>query len=251
MLVLQGAQGLGKTMWFKKLVPEHFGLIKDGFTLRTDDKDSLYQCLSHWLVELGELDATFRKSDIAQLKAFITADRDIMRLAYAAKQSTFVRRTVFFASVNQKEFLHDETGNRRFWVIPCVEINCTHSLDMQQVWAQFYDMWQNGEPHIINSAELELVNFENRAFESIDSVQERIASHFNWDNFNPHDVFYQEQNWMTATQIAKVIGIINPTNSDSQKCSNAIKKLNGNNAKRQSGTGARLLLVPNQKVENV
>ncbi|TXH55984.1 MAG: hypothetical protein E6Q97_07585, partial [Desulfurellales bacterium] len=133
-LVLQGAQYLGKTEWFKNLVPPALGVVKDGVTLRLDDKDSIAACISNWLVELGELDATFRKSDIAQLKSFITADRDIIRMPYARRESVFPRQTIFFASVNQREFLHDET-NRRFWVIPCASIKARHNLDMQQVWA--------------------------------------------------------------------------------------------------------------------
>ena len=45
--------------------------IKDGITLNPSDKDSVMQCVRNWIVELGELDATFRKSDIASLKSFI------------------------------------------------------------------------------------------------------------------------------------------------------------------------------------
>ena len=37
------------------------------------EKDSVMQCVRNWIVELGELDATFRKSDIASLKSFITS----------------------------------------------------------------------------------------------------------------------------------------------------------------------------------
>lgn len=244
MLVLQGRQYLGKTQWFKSLVPRDLDLTKDGFILRTDDKDSLHQCLSHWLVELGELDATFKKSDIAQLKAFLTADRDIMRLAYAAKKSTFARRTVFFASVNQKEFLHDETGNRRFWVIPCEEINALHGLDMQQVWAQFYQMWLDGENHYMTQDEITLINADNTQFEGHDSVQERVMRHFNWHDYNEQELHGNRENWLTATEVAKLIGIQNPTNLDAQKCANAIKKLNNNLTKRQAGTGAKLLLLP-------
>jgi putative DNA primase/helicase len=50
-------------------VPKELGVVQDGMMLRPDDRDSVKQVVSHWLVELGELDATFRKSDIAQLKA--------------------------------------------------------------------------------------------------------------------------------------------------------------------------------------
>lgn len=248
-LVFQGAQGLGKTQWFKKLVPPALDLVKDGYILRLDDKDNIYQCLSNWLIELGELDATFKKSDIAQLKAFLTSDRDVLRLPYAAKKSTFLRRTVFFASVNQREFLHDETGNSRFWVIPCQRINYNHGLDMQQGWAQFHNMWRDGEAFYMSPEEMAQINAENRDFESIDSVYERVSRHFDWDSYTPAAYEWYEDSWKTATEVAKIIGIVNPTNAEVKKASEAVKKLNGGMAKRRNGNVEnpnrdRVVLVP-------
>src|SRR5690606_39387898 len=146
-LVFQGPQNLGKTSWLKSLAPRELRLIKDGMMLRPDDKDSVKQVCSFWLVELGELDSTFRRADIAQLKAFITQDTDVLRRPYARRESTYARRTVFFGSVNPREFLHDETGNRRYWTIECESINSRHGLDMQQVWAEVLELWRAGEPH--------------------------------------------------------------------------------------------------------
>src|SRR5690606_9294822 len=67
MLVFQGSQSLGKTSWLKSLTPPGLELTKDGMLLRPDDKDSVKQVNSFWIVELGELDSTFRRSDLAQL----------------------------------------------------------------------------------------------------------------------------------------------------------------------------------------
>ena len=33
------------------------------------------------------------------------------------------RKTSFYATVNNEEFLKDETGNRRYWVIPVEKID--------------------------------------------------------------------------------------------------------------------------------
>ena len=142
-LVLQGPQYLGKTKWFKTLVPAHLDVVQDGHLLRVDDKDNIRQACSNWLVELGELDASFRKSDIAALKAFITKKKDVMRRAYAKKDSHFARRTVFFGSVNPKQFLHDSTGNRRYWTVECKWIDHSHNIDMQQLWAEVLFLYNN------------------------------------------------------------------------------------------------------------
>lgn len=241
MLVLQGAQGIGKTQWFKRLAP---GLSKDGMSLRLDDKDSRYQCLSHWLVELGELDATFRKSDIAQLKSFLTEDRDILRLPYARRQSTFPRRTVFFASVNHEQFLHDTTGNRRFWVIACCSINHNHTIDMQQLWAQVAALYKSGERWTMTAEEIEKITSENEQFEAIDAVAERVASHYDWDHYDPNIFAEFDNNWLTSSDIARAIGILNPTNADAQRVAVAVKKFNGHVLRRHGKKQTRQLLVP-------
>jgi len=157
-LVFQGDQYVGKTKWFKSLVPEDLNLIKDGVILKPDDRDSVKQAVSFWLVELGELDSTFRKSDIAALKAFLTNDKDVLRRAYARKESQYARRTVFFGSVNPKEFLHDPTGNRRYWTIEVAKLDHSHNIDMQQVWAQVYEQWKAGAGHYLTPDEMNQLN---------------------------------------------------------------------------------------------
>src|SRR5690606_17846070 len=160
-LVFQGAQYLGKTKWFKSLVPSHLGLVKDGLLLRPDDKDSVKQACSFWLVELGELDSTFRKADIAQLKSFITMDKDVLRRAYARRESHYARRTMFFGSVNPREFLHDQTGNRRYWTIECESIDHSHMIDMQQARAEVKMMWLCGEGYYLTPSEMAALNAHN------------------------------------------------------------------------------------------
>lgn len=238
-LVMQGAQNLGKTSWFKSLVPEGLGLTKDGMLLRPDDKDSVKQVVSHWLVELGELDATFRKSDIAALKSFITNDKDILRQPFAKKASEFARRTVFFGSVNPKEYLHDTSGNRRYWTIEAIELNARHGLDMQQVWAEVYDMWKSGEEHYLLADELALLNDHNENFQTADPIDERIRSKLDWDSKPAHWV------WMTITQILNEVGMDKPTKTDLTTGGVVVKKLNGDKTDRTAK--GRLLLVPKIK----
>lgn len=208
-LVLQGDQYLGKTKWMKDLAPKSLGVIKDGLTLNSSDKDSVLQCVSHWIIELGELDATFRKSDIASLKSFITSDRDILRRPYDRLPSEFARRTVFFASVNPRQFLHDSTGNRRFWVIECSNINHDHGLDMQQVWAEFYELYKSGEAWFLSPEEMAVLNGKNEEFMAATPALEMVDSAFDWGlPANNRNVL------MTATQIAHAAGIERPTKAD-------------------------------------
>jgi hypothetical protein len=235
-LVFQGAQYMGKTAWFKRLVPKELGVVQDGMMLRPDDRDSVKQVVSHWLVELGELDATFRKSDIAQLKAFLTRDKDILRRAYARKESEFARRTVFFASVNPKEFLHDQTGNRRFWVIECKSIDYDHGIDMQQLWAEVLTMYRAGEGWTLHGEEHEALEEHNKSYEVIDPIEEIIASGLRWSE--PPAAW----RWRSATEVLAELGRDTCTQGEATRAAHLIRQRNGGMSRKTNG--ARALLAP-------
>ena len=236
-LVFQGEQYVGKTKWFKSLAPTELNVIKDGVILKPDDRDSVKQACSFWLVELGELDSTFRKSDIAALKAFITAKQDVIRRAYARKESQYARRTVFFASVNPKGFLNDPTGNRRYWTIEVEELDHSHGIDMQQMWAQVYEqLYKEGESWYLTVDELNDLNAHNEDFTAAEPIDELIQQLYDWGS---PDATWR---YITATDVVKECGYERPTKHDSNSAAAAIRKLNGNRGKR-TGT-AKLLLVP-------
>lgn len=207
-LVVQGPQYLGKTKWFKSLVPAELGVVQDGMSLRPDDRDSVKQVCGFWLVELGELDATFRKSDIAALKSFLTRKRDVLRRAYAAKDSHYPRRTVFFGSVNPREFLSDPTGNRRYWTISATEIDHDHGIDMQQAWAEAYELYRTGESWYLTTDEMMALNGSNEEFTHIDPIDQRLQTRLDWDE--PRTLW----RWTTVTDLLIEIGVDRPTRAD-------------------------------------
>jgi len=235
-LTLQGDQYLGKTKWFKTLVPEELGLLKDGMLLQPHDKDSVKQVCSFWLVELGELDATFRKSDIAALKSFITNQSDVLRRPFARKESHFARRTVFFASVNPKQFLHDATGNRRYWTIEAKWIDHSHGINMQQVWAEVFHLFQNGETYYLQPEEMDRLNKSNEEFTVLDPVHERLESRLQWG------LPATEWTWRSATEILIEVGMDRPTIADVNKAAAFLRLRNGNKGKRTHS--GRVILAP-------
>ena len=103
-LVLQGKQNIGKTRWVKSLEPGNFNAVKEGAILDPANKDNVILLARHWIIELGELDATFRKADIARLKSFITMQADDVRFPYAKKETHLVRRSAYIATVNEQNF---------------------------------------------------------------------------------------------------------------------------------------------------
>ena len=237
-LTFVGPQNIGKTTWFRKLAPDELDSVLTGHTLDLKSKDSIFIALTYWIVELGELDATFKKSEVSAMKAFITQPQDKLRRPYAAVESNFGRRTVFGGSVNGEEFLADPTGNRRYLTIPVEGFEFDHSVDMQQVWAEFHSLWTGGEAFFLSMDEVSELNTHNEQFTIIDPLGERIASSFGW---GPHVVMWD---WMTVTDVLMKIGIREPTKGQTIAGSAIIRKLNGN--KKRKSNGASLVAVPDE-----
>ena len=237
-LTFVGPQNIGKTTWFRKLVPEDLDAVLTGHTLDLKSKDSIFIALTYWIVELGELDATFKKSEVSAMKAFITQPQDKLRRPYAAVESNFGRRTVFGGSVNGEEFLADPTGNRRYLTIPVSGFEFDHGVDMQQVWAEFHSLWTGGEAFFLSMEEVAELNTHNEQFTIIDPLEERISGAFDW---GPHVTMWS---WMTVTDVLMRIGIREPTKGQTISASAIIRKMNG--GKRRKSNGASLVAVPDE-----
>lgn len=170
-LVLQGAQGVGKSRWLRALAggAEWF---RDGLHLDVTDRDSVHSATSVWIVELGEVDATFRKSDVAALKAFLTKQADTYRLPYAVAEETYLRRTAYAATVNPVEFLVDETGNRRWWTLPIgrADVTAVEAIDVRQFWLQMrHEVRAGAATHLVEPWASQLTE-ANTAYQTDDPV---------------------------------------------------------------------------------
>jgi putative DNA primase/helicase len=230
-LTFQGAQNAGKTSWFWKLFPQnHKEWGEESLVLNPADKDSVTTAIRNWIVELGELGATFKKADIDRIKGFITKKSDTLRLPYDRSESSFPRRTSFFASVNPSQFLRDTTGNARFWVIPVVEINYQHNIDIQQVWAQALDDYYNGVKWFLDHEESKILDECNESARETSAIEEMILARVPFG-----------QSEMTATQVLQYLGYERPTGSDVRECSTILRKLYGDPFKTRSGRYYRMI----------
>ncbi len=232
-LTLQGPQSIGKTAWVCALLPP--GLLRDSYIkldhhLDPGNKDSLLVAVSHWLVEIGELDSSFKK-DIARLKGFITATSDKVRVPYARRASEYPRRTVFVATVNTDQFLVDETGNTRWWTVAVKSINYQHTIDMQQLWAQVAHLLEHDkEQWWLDEHEEPLLNSYNRQFMRSSVVADLLDSNLDWDE---HKNSYKPK---SATDVLKMIGIDRPTNQQARDCGAELRTRLGPPKKSQGKT---------------
>lgn len=189
-LILQGPQGVGKTRWLASIVPNP-AWFKDGVCLDPGNRDSVSQATRSWVVELGELGATFRKADVARLKAFLTENVDMYRAPYARVDGRFPRRTAFAGSVNEVSFLRDTTGNRRYWVVAINKANPEHGIDLDQLWAQAVAEMRAGKPTWLPEETRQVLVLSN-ANSSIDPLEEALMEAFDKDGKHPKDFSLKE-----------------------------------------------------------
>lgn len=221
-LVFQGDQSLGKTRWFKSLLPRSYQhLFKQGVKLNPNNKDSVIDATSRWLVEFGELDSTFKKSYIGDIKSFIDKEEDELRRPYQRLPETYKRRTVFCASVNAENFLVDETGNSRFWTIPVTGLNYNHGIDMQQLWAEVYTWYLAGEKWWFDADEEIELNQANQEHALIDPIEQEIDTICDWSNSEEEEVDPIE---VTSVQLLRAIGYNKPNKRQVTRCTSILNK---------------------------
>ena len=145
-LVLQSdTQGIGKSTTFRELAsPEWFcSTIPEG------DKDLSLNIHNTWIFELAELETLTGRKAAGHLKNMLTTTTDLVRVPYGKASERLKRPSVFCATVNKRVFLRDETGNRRFWVVP---IDGTDKIDRAKlaaardgIWKAAVQAWRSGE----------------------------------------------------------------------------------------------------------
>ena len=132
MLILEGAQGLGKSSllahlaghdWFDDHLPD----------LR--DKDAPLHLRGRWLVEVPELDA-MKGAEATRIKSFVSRQVDRYRPPYARQEVESPRGCIFVGTTNASNYLADGTGGRRFWPVAVCKPIRASGIDRDQVWAE-------------------------------------------------------------------------------------------------------------------
>jgi predicted P-loop ATPase len=229
-LTFQGPQGIGKTSWVRNLIDDDVlreVAIKVDHHLDTGNKDTILGAISHWIVEIGELDSTFRK-DVARLKGFLTSDQDKLRRPYARGESEYARRTVFAATVNETNFLVDMTGNSRWWTIPATKINFAHGIDMQQVFAQLAIAFQKGEQWWLTAVEENQLEEANKRHLAVSAVREDVLELIDLDKKGTGE-------YLTPKQVLVKLNYDHPTNPQCKECAAYLREFLGE-SKRVRGS---------------
>ena len=194
-LVMDGVQGKGKSTMFNALVGDDW--FNDTLSL-TDmqDKSGAEKLQGYWVNEIAEL-AGMRKADIDKVKAFTSRKDDVYRPSYGRVVESHPRQCVIVATVNgdNRGYLRDITGNRRFWPVKCPGNGKKSPWDIfederRQIWAEAKHLWEAGEKLYLDqdmtleAAERQLEAMETDPREGI--VEDFLCSLVpeGWDKYN-------------------------------------------------------------------
>lgn len=139
--ILEGLQGKRKSTFISILGGPWYSTLSGDLG---DRKMMVEQMQGCWIVELPDLSGMDR-SGVNDIKAFMSDAADRVRLAYARRAGRFSRQCVFVGTSNDRHYLRDETGNRRFFPIPVsVQMIDTDRLqaNIRQIWAEALSIYR-------------------------------------------------------------------------------------------------------------
>lgn len=194
-LILVGEQGTYKSTFVKKLGKDWFS---DTFTT-VQGKESFEQIQGAWLVEIAELSG-LKKAEVETIKHYISKREDSFRPAYGRVVETYKRQCVFFGTTNNKDFLRDPTGNRRFMPVDVRAEYATKSVtedltdkEIDQIWAEAYQLYLAKEPLYLIGEEDILAKIEQHKHSEVDERKGIIEEYLNtklpddWDKRDMYD----------------------------------------------------------------
>lgn len=142
MLVFEGKQGAGKTTACAALFGRDY-MISSISDFKSKEASIALQ--GRWIVEVAEL-AALSKTDVRDAKKFITETVDQYRPVHGRSTIDRPRRCVFIGTTNERQYLKDATGNRRFWPVPCGDVNVPAiASDRDQIWAEAVHRYRASE----------------------------------------------------------------------------------------------------------
>jgi len=178
--VLMGPQGCGKSTFWRNLGGAFFSdALRD-----INSKDDLMVLHRSWLMEWAELDHITNRRHAGQVKAFLSQQTDTFRVPYGKAAENFPRRCIIVGSTNRDSgFLVDDTGNRRFWVIPVTAAPHVPVdgllLERDAIWSAAVASYRNGEPsHLPRELERQ-VEIENETYLVANPWQSAIETYIN------------------------------------------------------------------------
>lgn len=193
-LIMTGEQGVGKTTWQNNLIPKPLRNYIYTGAINPNDKDSNLQISENILVNLDEL-GVLKGNRLNSLKELITKKFIKVRRAYGYQAENYIRRASFCGSANEKMFLTDTTGNRRFLCFNVTDIDINHEVSMDMVYAQALHLFKSGFKFYFDRADIDEINAYAENFRVLSMEEEALMANYKSSKVEDAMAF------MTATEI--------------------------------------------------
>ena len=214
-LILQGPQGFRKSTFFKILAGKQYF---DDSLGTVSDKDERLKLHRAWLIEWAELESIFKRRDVSATKGFLSSGTDAIRPPYCRDTEDFDRPSIIVATTNKQEFLADETGNRRFWVIPVKQKIDTKLLrqERDKIWAAAMLAYRSGEePYLDFGNDEEKAELLTEDFQTSDPWEDVIL------NYIEHRDYVRLSDLLNHLQV----DLSRQERSHQMRCSAILKKM--------------------------
>ncbi|WP_462409366.1 virulence-associated E family protein [Neobacillus sp. Marseille-QA0830] len=179
MIVLRGAQGIGKSELCTRLSGGYFEDNLDKF----DSKEAGEKLKRAWIIEMAEM-SQFKKKEVEEIKGFLSRRSDNFREAYSRNVQENPRHSVFIGTTNKHEILTDSTGNRRFWIVSCNKGQETKNVfndltpeEIAQIWAEAYELYISGEPLNLSDEVAEMAMEVQELYTIEDPLEQTIRNY--------------------------------------------------------------------------
>lgn len=218
-LDLVGGQGTGKTTLLKRMSN---GWYTDQFT-DFQNKDNYANMMRAWIVNDDEMTAT-HQSSFEILKKFISAEQVEYRPAYGRYYVRRYKNFVIARTTNEKTYLKDKTGERRFMPLmvnsdqqeksPVTDLP---QETVNQLWGEFTSYYKDGFRFGITKQQEKIMAENRENFMYIDEIEDQIEQALG----------QIKSDFVTSAEIAFKMGT--PDLVKNRKLANRIKYVMDNN----------------------
>ena len=190
-LDLVGGQGVGKSSLLQKLGGDWYTDSVTDFA----NKDNYDIMLKSLIVNDDEMVASNRMS-FAETKAFISKTSLRYRKPYMKRTEEFAKNFILARTTNQKEYLKDKTGERRFLpVMANTSAQVKHPMEIEsetieQIWGEAVTIYKSGVDLMFDEETEDELNIYRERFMYRDEVELQVLEYLdmpvpeNWQNWS-------------------------------------------------------------------
>ncbi|MEX2784465.1 VapE domain-containing protein [Streptococcus sp. H49] len=205
-LDLVGGQGVGKTSLLQKIGGEWYTDAVTDFS----NKDNYDIMLKSLVVNDDEMVASNRMS-FAETKAFISKTSLRFRKPYMTKTEEFAKNFVIARTTNQKEYLRDKTGERRFLpILADAKKQKKHPMQIapetiKQIWGEAVTIYKSGVDLMFDEETENELSIYREAFMYRDEVEQQVLEYLdmpvpsNWERWSAQQQHQYTQKYFDNT----------------------------------------------------